>query len=129
MAGFANNLQVKIIEDGLYELIAPLNYYSDILGKELEFPVGFQTDLASVPRFLPFIFWFWGGRAHHESVPHDGLYKSGLVTRKTADLIFLEAMKARKKPFYVRWPMYLGVRLGGWLPWRNYRKAEQKSKL
>lgn len=126
MAGFATELFTKDIEDDLCELTAPLSYYSDILGKEISIPAGFQTDFASVPR-VPIAYWFYGNRAHRESVVHDVLYKSGIVTRKTADRIFLEAMKARKKPLWVRWGMYLGVRLGGWIVWRKYRKSEKKS--
>lgn len=124
MAGFATKLYVDVLDDGLYKLTAPLVYYSDILAKEIESPEDRETDFASVPR-VPIVYWFYGNRAHHESAIHDELYRSGIVTRRTADRIFLEAMKSRGKGLFVRWGMYLGVRLGGWIAWRKYRAAEK----
>ena len=70
------------------------------------------TDLASVPR-IPVIFSMWGNRCHHEATIHDLLYGTHLTSKKDADLIFLEAMKARGKPLWIREPMYLAVKLGG----------------
>jgi len=89
-------------------------------------PQYFFTDLASVPR-LPLIYTLWGDRAHREAVLHDYLYrkeclindlKTGEVfkgaTRKFADDFFLEAMKSQGQPIHVRYPMWLGVRAGGY---------------
>ena len=88
-------------------------------------PQYFYTDLASVPR-LPIIYTMWGDKAHREGVLHDYLYRKDClvydrltgetrkgVTREFADDMFLEAMKSRKQPFYIRYPMWMGVRSGG----------------
>ncbi len=98
----------------------PLIYQSDILAKEvpsivngiLTIVTGFVTDFASVPR-VPIAYTLFGDKAHHESVPHDFLYQTHLVSKAIADRVFLEAMTVRKKPAYIRYPMYWGVVLGG----------------
>jgi hypothetical protein len=49
-------------------------------------------------------------------VLHDYLYRidsEPIVEFSTANRVFLEAMKSRDKPWWVRWPMYLGVCAGG----------------
>lgn len=81
-------------------------------------PPGFITDGASVPRLLWWLFPAWGsyGRA---AVIHDFLCQQialgiglGLtVTRKMADLIFRDAMKASGTGFFTRWTIYLAVRI------------------
>ena len=99
-------------EDGKWILTAPLKYQSRIYKGIIEVPAGFETDLASVPR-VPIAYTAFGNRAHRESVVHDYLYQKHLVGKAKADRIFLEAMKVRKKPLWVRWSMYMGVVLGG----------------
>jgi hypothetical protein len=82
-------------------------------------PVGFQTDLASVPR-VPVIFMLWGDRAHRPAVLHDYLYRKDsrpTVTKAMADAFFREAILATETGFrgwFVAWGMWLGVVLGGW---------------
>ena len=101
--------------DKIWILNKPLIYYSELLDTTIEVPAEFQTDFASVPR-VPIVYWFYGGRAHHEAVIHDYLYRIDsmpVVAKNTADKVFLEAMKVRGKPFLVRHPMYLGVVVGG----------------
>lgn len=122
--GFLNSLVVEAITDSLWRLVKPLNYKSSRIGL-IEVPEGFVTDFASVPR-VPIFFLIYGARAHHESTVHDYLYQTNMVTRKMADRIFLNAMIARGKPFYIRWPMYIGVRLGGL---RAYKTGIQRYKL
>jgi hypothetical protein len=116
MIGFITELDMSLIpgEECRWRLNSPLVYMSELVGR-VEVPAGFETDLSSVPR-LPLIYWLWGGRAHREGVLHDALYRldsKPLVSFNTANKIFLEAMKSRGKPFWVRWPMYLGVCAGG----------------
>lgn len=78
-------------------------------------PIGFITNFASVPRIFRNIVQQWGdhGKA---AVIHDYLYSSGNfynLTRKEADLVFLEAMKYSKVPFLKRQLLYRLVRLFG----------------
>ena len=114
MAKFLTPLIVQDVSDSVWRLHAPLCYQSDILG-EITVPSGFYTDLASVPR-LPIVYLQWGDRSHYEAVIHDYLYRRDSVpqaTFKAANRVFLEAMVVRGKPWYIRWPMYWGVCLGG----------------
>ena len=100
-------------------LDAALIYHSDLVGK-LVVPAGYCTDFASVPR-LPVVYWWTGGRAVLPSIIHDHCYdcRTKEMSRRTADRVFLEAMKARRDPkrAVTRWAMYQGVRLGGWRAW------------
>ena len=110
---FLSELEIVCCEeDGNWKLVNPLLYQSVIFNGVTTAPQNFKTDFASVPR-VPIAYMLFGDRAHREAVIHDFLYQTHLVKKHTADRIFLEAMKLRKKPFYVRWPMYWGVILGG----------------
>jgi hypothetical protein len=105
-------------DDGKWMVCAPLIYASRYTAPPLatlrsfEVPVGFQTDLASVPR-LPVVYLLCGGRATKPAVLHDYLYSTGLVPREIADAIFREAMKSVCVPAAYRWLMWAGVRVGG----------------
>ena len=123
VAEFLNDLDARLKDDDKIWIIdSPLVYISDILGK-ITVPLGFETDFASVPR-VPLFYTLFGDRAHRESVVHDMLYRMDALptaTRKQADKVFLEAMKCRGKSWFVRYPMYWGVRAGG-LPSYHKRK-------
>ena len=126
MAKFLTHLDGRWIDDERFMLLADLIYESDILGLQVIVPKGFITDFASVPR-VPVIYFAFGDRAHHESVLHDALYKTGTVSRKMADAVFLEAMKARGKKWWIRTGMWWGVRLGGHGEWKQHREKDQTS--
>lgn len=124
---FLTNLDIEVKTDDLFLVKSVLKYESAIIGR-VTVQEGFYTDLASVPR-VPFIYTLWGGRAHHEAVIHDYLFRSDCVPAVTfhqANKVFLEAMEARGKSAWIRYPMYWGVCLGsrgywkkkrvGWLP-------------
>lgn len=114
-------------DDCVWVLDKPLGYYSSLLKCLVTVPTGFETDLASVPR-LPFIYTLWGGKAHREGVLHDYLYRKDAVPgvpRRDADRVFLEAMELRGKPRRVRYPMYLGVRIGGWTAYHKHLVADK----
>jgi len=71
----------------------------------------FHTDGASIPK------WLWSlvggplsGKYAKSAVIHDKLCRSGIVPRKKADKIFLEAMKADGVAFWKRRAMYMAVR-------------------
>ena len=123
MSQFITELDIKPRCDNecVWVLQKPLLYWSQILKDiashpDIIVPEGFETDLASVPR-LPFLYLLWGGRAHCEGVLHDYLYRKDAVPsvkRSVADNVFFEAMGVRGKPNKVKYPMYWGVRLGGW---------------
>ena len=110
-SGFVTELYVELKpsrDDEIWVVTRPLIYNSELLGRQVTVQHGFETDLSSVPR-IPFVFWFWGGRAHREGVLHDYLYRVDAypkVSFSVANSVFLEAMKSRGKPWNVRYPMY-----------------------
>ena len=109
-------------DDEIWVVTKPLVYNSAILDCQVVIPPGFESDLSSVPR-IPVVFWFWGGRAHREGIAHDFLYRRDsvpVVSFSTANLVFLEAMKSRGKPWNVRYPMFYGVTIGGY--WSYHKR-------
>jgi len=127
MAKFTTPLQVEDITDTVWRVISPLIYESDLLKCTVTVPIGFQTDLASVPR-LPIIYMLWGARSHHEAVLHDYLYRINAVPEATfdqANMVFEEAMKVRGKSIFIRKPMYWAVCAAGWSSFHK-RKVEDK---
>lgn len=127
MAEFITELDAKLKnDDTIWVILSPLIYVSDILGK-ITVPLGFETDFASVPK-VPFIFELFGNRAHREAVIHDYLYRINSVpisTYSQANNVFFEAMKVRGKGWFVRYGMYWGVVLGGWITFHQ-RKVEDQ---
>jgi len=122
MAKFLTSLTVTEINDGVFAVsYKPFLYQSDLYGPVIEVPIGFYTDFSSVPR-LGIIYSCLGNVAHQPAVIHDWLYYAALTTRKLADQILLEAMIVIDLPFWRRWPIYLGVRAGGWNAWNVHRK-------
>ncbi len=53
---------------------------------------------------------------------HDWLYYAALMTRKMADDVLLEAMKLKGMSAWRCYPIYWGVRAGGWAAWNEHRK-------
>ena len=83
-------------------------------------PAGFQTDLATIPKALwsilpPF------GRYSRAAVVHDYIYTelTGIYTRKQADVIFRNIMKADGVGSVTRNSMYYAVRMGGRGNWKK----------
>lgn len=97
----------------LWKLVKPFRFVGS---RTIEVSAGFITDGASVPRV------FWNlfsptGSYLGAAVIHDFLYATKPVSRKEADAIFLEAMKAAGVGFVSRWIVYSAVRAGGWAAW------------
>lgn len=128
MSEFLTELDARLLDDdSVWVLDKPLIYDSDLLGR-IEVPAGFQTDFASVPR-LPVIYDLFGDRAHREAVLHDYLYRRDSVPRASfeeANDVFLEAMEAQRKGWFVRHCMYWGVCMGGR---SSYHKKKVRAKL
>ena len=129
MSHFVTDLDVrKLARDpsadkrGTRQLLAPLVYCSDLLGREIVVPTGFVTDFASVPR-IPVAYLLTGGCAERAAVVHDWFYTTHEVDRATADAVFHEAILAEGEPRWRAWLMWAGVRIGGAGP---YQAAGQK---
>ena len=107
---------------GMWEVIKPLVYESDCAGETFTVPVGFRTDFASVLR-LPVIYLLFGDKAHAPATLHDFLYTSKIVSRKVADEVFYEAMKAGTRlSLLERSMMWAAVRVFGGTHYGNNEK-------
>ena len=127
MSKFLTDLDVHLKQDceTVWILNTPLIYNSDLVG-QIVVPAYFETDLASVPR-IPIIYAMWGARAHNEATIHDYLFRSDSrpsITFGEANNVFLEAMKVRLKPWYIRYPMYWGVVIGSAGCWHKRKVNE-----
>lgn len=98
-------------------------------GQEFEsvnVPIGFVTDLASIPQIL----WSFGirpeGSYAYAAVIHDYLYWTQGHSREEADLIFLYAMEDSHVDASLRKKIYKAVRLAGGSSWENNRKNKQQ---
>lgn len=119
VARWLSTLRAEEVDEiaGIDRLLAPLGYYSALLGCEVWAPADFLTDYASVPR-LPLAYLVVGGKGRKAAVIHDWLYSGGLVngrrlSRKECDMVLAEALKATGYGAIVEKLMYGGVRFGG----------------
>ena len=124
MSSFKTELVLKDLNDKGWALKEGLLYQSSMLKTFVSIPVGFVTDLASIPRFPPIIYALLADSARAAAVVHDFLYQthgaSGhKVSRRTADLVLMEAMKVGGIPLWKRELIYAGVRVGGWSSWSS----------
>jgi len=118
MARFANLLEVKERNDGLWVLLGALIYYSDIINDKIVVPKHFTCDFESVPR-VPIVFSWLGYTNNRAGVLHDYLYRKDskpVVTREQADEIYKEAClaenKIKQKGAMISVIKWLGVRVG-----------------
>lgn len=99
------------------------HYRYKVLGRLIDVPKGFITDLASVPKVFRNLVNAYGKNYTRAAVIHDYLYSVGHklgIDRKMADNIFLEIMKERGVSFLKRQLMYRMVRMFGGL---HYKKG------
>ena len=123
MSSFTTELIVKDLGNRTWELVEPLVFMTCLFKKPrfITAPRGFVTDFASIPR----PFWFLlppTGDYGKAAVVHDWLYFAGTYSRRDADLVFLEAMKALGVNWLVRGVMYEAVRWFAGGSWRKHRK-------
>lgn len=115
MSCFLSKLEMENLDgkdDGKWRLTAPLLYSSVVARRIFKVPIGFISDLASVPR-MPLVFWLCGDTSTEAAVVHDFLYSTALVPRSVADAVFREASAVTGVPAWRRWIMWAGIRLGG----------------
>jgi hypothetical protein len=87
---------------------------------------GFDTDGASIPRFL---WWFcnpWDSQVICGALVHDAGYWSKSISRETADAVFYAIMKEYGASFPKRFTIYLAVRCFGWIFYYTSKKPSQK---
>jgi len=103
------------------------SYYSERMGMKITVPKGFDTDFASVPRWLIVSYSLFGGTAKWAAVIHDYLYRSCplCISRDDADEVLVEAMEVCGIPKWKRTAIWAGVRVGGASSYKPYEtKAE-----
>ena len=101
-----------------FKLFLPFTYYWKRYKITIRVPKGFVSDFASIPR--PFRFFIPKlGLYNKAAVLHDHAYQRWVLSRRQADLLFLDAMTDLKVKKWKRNAMYKFVRLFGWLSWRN----------
>lgn len=98
-SAFTSPLRVELVcswineGTGQWQLTHMFSYYSALLQRVVDVPLGFSTDFASVPK-LPLVYLVHGGRYARPAVIHDFLCRQGHVLRNRSDSVFLEAMRA-----------------------------------
>lgn len=123
MAKFIGDLDMRDNDGFPFTLLAPLAFESDILKRTITVPVGFKTDLASIPSIVwPLIPKV--GKYDKAAVIHDFLYQNNGCTRGEADAVLQEAMRVLKVPGWRLKLIYAGVRTSGWHKWGEYRDKD-----
>ena len=127
MGNFLSELSITPLDDGIYWRVnATFEYHvGDAKSQEkIEVPIGFLTDLGSVPRL------FWNiippiGKPLRAYVLHDFLYATQIYTRSKSDEILMEAMGVAGVSFFERWAIFLGVRSDGWKAWKEHARERK----
>jgi hypothetical protein len=125
----------KINNRQAWQLAEALAYRSRD-GRLFIVPAGFETDGASVPRPLWWLYPPFGGEYDRAAIIHDYLYThaehvvgddDGHISRGAVDGLMLEMMEVDEFRRTGRRTVHAGVRLGGWRPWRRYRAEAGKA--
>ncbi len=134
MSSFTSPLVVMPQLDGRkWRLFRRFTYHigTKYSNQKITVPAGFVTDFASIPKFL---FWLlpWWAKFNKAPVLHDFIYQrhalvsnNGVwpITRKEADVVFLEAMlvewRKRRSRYFLARLEYLTVRIFGWWAWHT----------
>lgn len=135
---FITHAVLEHVEDrNEWKVAQPLTYHNERFNVTITVPIGFQTDLASVPRIAWDLIPPMDAHIVEAAIVHDWLYynmgferplnmplakKLGITptfTRMQCDRILSDAMKTCGAPWLERHIVYWAVRIGGWKPWRN----------
>lgn len=124
--------QLEDEEDGQHAKLLRSLTYTTVDGWTISVPAGFETDFASIPRALT---WLIPSRGPYNrpAIIHDFLYHYApadpitgkYCTQARADSILREACENCDDLFTQRWAIFLGLKIGGFVQWRKYRRAEQ----
>ena len=115
------NLSVPITGD-IRTMKSELTYYTELKKCLILVPIGFGTDLGSIPLALQNVFPK-DGKAMYGYILHDYLYKMGMYSRSTSDDMLEEAMQSLGVSWWRRKSVRLGLKLGGWVAWNKHRKG------
>lgn len=113
-AEFRTELDTRRVKADRRQLLAPLVFYSVVLGREIVVPAGFEYDGASVPWWIPMAYVALREAAEKAGAVHDWLYTNPQgATREQADSVFREALEADGVGWFLRNAAFAGVRAGG----------------
>ena len=128
-SSFRTPLRLEFLDDCRWALTEPFEFASETTESIIRVPAGFVTDFTSIPRGL------WNllpptGPYGKAAVIHDWLYQhrwTGLILcdRALADATLNEGMVVLGVSRLARYAIYAGIRVGGGLTWRKYRKKER----
>lgn len=120
MSHFKTSLVLEVV-DGGWRVASPFIYYSELLGRDIEVPEGYVTDLASVPQLFRFIVPVANAKNRRAAVVHDYLCTNpeGLVKdQKQADKVFREALGVvgvgRFRSAFLYYPVRTYQSITGW---------------
>ena len=122
MSKFLKEPKLKFCDsDAIFQSDGDMLYHSDYLDADLEIKSGFFCDLASIPLHIK-----W---AHREGLLHDGMFRKdfsyildGVPTEITfcqANRVFVEAMAAKGKSWWLRYSFYSIVSTIGYFSWHK----------
>ena len=121
---FIEGTKKVMLDEPLIYMIPDKFPVSALRGLMVIAPIGFPSDLASIPQLLQFGFSKIGTH-RRAAVTHDRLYDTAQYSKKIADLIFLYAMKDDNVNRIKRRLMYWAVKYGGTLSWLRHRKRDE----
>jgi len=105
--------------------LSELHYHSEILKGIITVPIGFKTDLGSIPAFLQWLFPK-DGKAVLGYVLHDYLYKFNFKEdRSLCDDLLKEAMKVLEVKSWRIHGVRIGLKVGGWVAWNRHRENDE----
>jgi hypothetical protein len=130
---FSAPLVIREIGYERWEVVEPFRFTSET-GLVVDVPIGFETDLASIPRILQSILGKISGYSQ-PAVVHDLLYywhRTGVdtdVSRKWADKILREGIELKEREYDVSMDadtIYTGVRMGGLASWETPQERRER---
>ena len=130
---FSGPLVIKEVGYELWEVVEPFRFTSET-GIVVDVPVGFETDLASIPRILQSMLGKIGTYSQ-AGVVHDLLYYNDRhrldtsVTRKQADQILREGCSLKAKEYDVTDQsdiIYNGCRIGALASWETPQERRER---
>jgi hypothetical protein len=119
MSEFIGDLVVRLVNDdasGLWELVQPFGFRSDVAGRVIMAPAGHRTDFCSVPR-VPLAYVTLGNRARRAGTIHDRLYVTHELPREKADEVLREMLLLDGVGHFEAMQFYLAVRAAGGTHW------------
>ena len=93
----------------------------------IEVPSWYETDGASIPKFLCFLWSKVEPDSISSAILHNYLYHTQQYSLWKSDLIFLDALRVEWCNILKRYLLFIWVKLWGWIVW-NYKKYFKNKK-